>query len=38
VLDDDEMVREGMARCFNSGKIIFGNRRDDGSIEWKEDK
>lgn len=33
---DDPMAREVIARCFNTGKMVIGNRREDGTVEIKE--
>ena len=36
VLSDDPLEQEAAARAWNSGKMIFGRRKEDGSIEWEE--
>lgn len=32
----DPIMAEVMARAMNTGKIIFANRREDGSVEFEE--
>jgi len=34
--DDDEMLREAVARCWNTGKMVIGNRDDKGNVIMSE--
>ena len=33
---DDEMMREAIARCWNSGNMVIGNRDDKGNVTISE--
>lgn len=34
----DEMMREAIARCFNTGNMITGNRDEHGNVTMTEYK
>lgn len=36
VVTDDQVMREAVARAFNTGNIIIGNRDDDGNVKFEE--
>lgn len=33
---DDPLMREAIARAFNTGRMVIGNRDEDGNVEIRE--
>lgn len=35
---DDEVMREVISRCYNSGNMIYANIDNDGTVHYSDDE